>query len=211
MNNAHLYLFSDANRSDTENMTVCQTVNSFPSTATWKATHQIVACSLSFQASPPLLHSALIAATCSHHEHHPPQASPADVQSLFTHSNPNLRSASEQKHVWDSCLTVQDGFHIKSKFETQVKKCTSKSKQTHPARFLSVRVIIYIDRLFNFFQGEVLWLLPTNTANHLCQPNSPPACPQLFSLFLAGSMQPQSWFLVLTHSIPFFTELWSQR
>lgn len=75
MNNVHLYPFSDANRADTENTTVCQTVNSFPSTATWKATHQIVACSLSFQALPPS------PALCSHSCYmQPSRASPFSGQ-----------------------------------------------------------------------------------------------------------------------------------
>lgn len=178
-------------------MPIEQTLKTWLSAKLWTASHQLLHekphtkllhVLSAFRLSLLLLHSALLPAPCSHQEQHPPQASPADVQSLFVLSNPDFRPTSAQQHVWDSCWTGSDGLHLKPKFETQRKKCTSKSKQTHPVRFLSVRIIISIDRLFNiFFQGEVLWLLPTNTARHLCQPNSPPACPQLFSLFLAGS------------------------
>lgn len=61
------------------------------------------------------------------------------------------------------------------------------------------------------FKGRFLWLLPTHTTNHLCQPISPPACPQLYSFFLVGSMKPQTLFLALTQSPQFPTELQSQR
>lgn len=145
-------------------MPIEQTLKTWLSAKLWTASHQLLHekpytkllhVLSAFRLSLLLLHSALIAAPCSHQEQHPPQASPADVQSLFVLSNPDFRSTSAQQHVWDSCWAGSDGLHLKPKSETQRKKCTSKSKQTHSVRFLSVRIIISIDRLFNiFFRGR---------------------------------------------------------
>lgn len=94
MNNVHLYPFSHANRSDTENMTGCQTVNSSPSTATRKTTQRNVACFFSIQPFPPLLLSALLLATRIPHERYHPRVGTAEALSHGVY-NAHLKETSE--------------------------------------------------------------------------------------------------------------------
>lgn len=55
------------------------------------------------------------------------------------------------------------------------KKGISKSKQTHPCSFFIGHNNKLYQQIFFFFflKRRFLWLLPTHTAKHLCQPISP--------------------------------------
>lgn len=155
MNNVHLYPFSDASRSDIENMTVCQTVNSSSSTATWKITHQNVVCFLSFQVFPPLLHSCYV---------QPSWALPSTGQYSWC---VEPLSAQQPKFKTDIRMTTYrgklsdniNGFHIESKFETQLKKCTSKKMYKQIKKDSSSLIFCWsYNKLYQqifFFKGEV--------------------------------------------------------